>query len=172
MELLFLPPSLRALDEAPAEVLCACLFEDERPPQGVVGLASWRLAGRFDRLIETGFLTGARGEVMLVPGRPRLACDKVLLFGMGARAEFGDDAFDDVTLRILHTLRGLECRAAIVELPGRHADAMAPERAADRFLAAVGREGGFDRLTLVEEGAAQKRINEHVIEARRRVRKW
>jgi len=172
MELLFLPPTLRALDEAPSEVLCACIFEDERPPNGVAGLVSWRLAGRVDRLIETRFLTGARGEVMLIPGRPRLSCDKVLLFGLGPRPAFDDDVFDEASTRILKTLRGLECRSAIVEMPGRHTDAMQPEHAADRFLAALGREGGFDRITLVEESAAQKRVNEHVIEARRRVRTW
>lgn len=171
MELAFLPPSLRALDESPAEVLCACLFSDERPPHGVAGLASWRLAGKLDRLIESGFLTGERGEVMLMPGRPRLSCDKLLLFGMGPRAALDEVAFDVVSEKIIDTLRGLEVRAAIVELPGRHANALTPEQAVDRFLAVVGREGGFDKITLVEEPAAQKRVNEHVIEARRRVRR-
>lgn len=173
MELSYVPPDLRRLDELPTEVLVATLFSDERPPRGLTGLLSWRLAGRVDRLLESGFVTGACGEVVLIPGRPRLTAEKVLLFGLGPRAAFDEGVFDEVAAHVLRTLSGLSCRTAVIELPGRHVDALAPELAADRFLAAAAQsEGSFDRCILVERSPAQKRIEGHLVEARRRVRKW
>lgn len=172
MELRFLNPDLRALDGHPTEVLVGNVFEDERPPRGVAGLVNWRLGGRVDRLLESNFLTGARGEVLLLPGRPRLEADKVLLFGLGARASFDDGAFDLVAERLLGTLLGLCVRSAVVELPGRHDEALAPERAADRFLAAVAaHDGAFDAFSLVDGAEAQRRIQHHMVEERRRVRR-
>lgn len=173
MELHFLPPELRRLDETPTEVILCGFFSDERPARGVAGLVNWRLAGRIDRLIESGFLTGTLGEVTLVPGRPRLRADKVLLFGLGPRAAFDEQVFDQVARKQLKTLVDLCTRAAIIELPGRHDEALAPETAADRFLAAAAEhDGAFDTFVIVEQPPAQRRVTQHMIEERRRVRRW
>jgi hypothetical protein len=172
MELHFLPPDLRRLDETPTEVLAAGVFEDERPPGGVAGLVNWRMAGRIERLAESGFITGTRGEVVLLTGRPRVQADKVLLFGLGPRATFDEAAFGEVASKLLDTLSGLRVRGAVVELPGRHAEAFSPETAADLFLAATGaRDRAFDAFWLVDRPGAQKRIAQHMIEERRRVRR-
>jgi hypothetical protein len=173
MELHFLPPELRRLDEAPTEVLLCGVFSDERPPKGIAGLVSWRLAGRLDRLLETGFLTGALGEVALIPGRPRLRADKVLIFGLGPRASFDEHVFDSVARHQLKALVDLCTRSAVVELPGRHVEALTPEMAADRFLAeAAGYDGAFDSFVLVERPPAQRRVTQHMIKEKRRVRRW
>lgn len=173
MELHFISPELRRLDELPTEALACGLYSDALPPRGVAGLVSWRLAGRIDRLLDGRFLTGRAGEVLLLPGRPRLSADKVLLFGLGPRSSFDERAFDQVADHILRTLVGLCIRSAVIELPGRHDDALAPEQAADRFLAnATHHDDAFDSFTLVEEPAAQRRINQHMIEERRRVRRF
>ena len=173
MELQFVAPELRRLDEIPTEVLACSLFSDALPPRGIAGLVSWRLAGRVERLLEGGFLTGQAGEVLLLPGRPRLTADKVLLFGLGPRASFDEGAFDRVADHLLRTLVGLCIRSAVLELPGRHDGALAPEQAADRFLACAAHHGdAFDSFILVERPAAQRRINQHMIEERRRIRRF
>lgn len=172
MELLFVPPLLRRLDEVPIEALLCGVFAGERPPRGVAGLVNWRLAGRVDRLVESGFLTGDLGEVMLLPGRPSVAADKVLLFGLGPRETFDEGVFDAVVRRQLRALVDLCARSAVVELPGRHDDALSPESSADRFLAAAAEhDGAFDAFTLVERPQAQRRVTQHMIEQRRRVRR-
>jgi hypothetical protein len=172
MELHFVAPELRRLDELTTEALACCLYSDALPPRGVVGLLSWRLAGRIERLLEGGFLTGQAGEVLLLSGRPRLTADKVLLFGLGPRASFDEVAFERVAERVLDALAGLCIRSAVIELPGRHDDALAPEQAADRFLACAARHGdAFDAFVLVERPAAQRHIHQHMIEERRRIRR-
>lgn len=172
MDLRFTPPHLRKLDLSGTEVLVASLASDERPPQGLAGLLDYRLAGRISRLIQRGFATGGVGEVVLVPGRPKLPFDKVLLFGVGQRTDFCEPVFRVVLERVLKTLEGLRARTAVVELPGRHFDGIAPERAADILLEIAGPRPEHDLWTLVEPAEAQRAITQHTILERRRVRQY
>ena len=170
MDLRFIPPQLRKLDLAGTEVLVAALAADERPPHGVAGLVDWRLAGKVSQLLESGFATGSLGEVVLLPGKPKLPFDKVVLFGIGNKEQFGEDFFRQVVAKVLSTLEGLHARTAVVELPGRHIGAIAPERAADILLESAGGRQEHDVWTLVEPGDAQRLITKHMIQERRRVR--
>jgi hypothetical protein len=171
LDLRFTTPSLRRLDLAGTEVLVAPLAEDERPPHGVAGLVDFRLAGRISRLIQGGFATGRLGEVILVPGKPKLPFDKILLFGIGPTPGLGEAEFRSAIEQILTTLEGLRARTAVVELPGRHLGAIAAERAADILLESVGTRREHDVWTLVEPVDAQRSITQHMIQERRRVRK-
>jgi len=153
MDLRFAPPQLRKLDLLGTEVIVAAIAADERPPHGVAGLVDWRLAGRVSALLESGFAQGVVGEVVLIPGRPKLPFDKVLLFGIGPRQDFNEAIFRTVVVRILKTLEGLRARTAVVELPGRHFDGIAPQRAADILLENAGARP--------EEADAQQRDIEH-----------
>ena len=170
MDLRFTTPELRKLDLLGTEVLVSTLAADERPPHGVTGLLDFRLAGRISRLIQSGFATGKIGEVLLVPGKPKLPFDKLVLFGIGKRTEFNDPIFRVVLDKMLRTLEGLRARTAVVELPGRHFDAISPERAADILLEAAGGQKEHDVWTLVEPPEAQRAITAHMIQERRRVR--
>lgn len=170
MDLRFIAPHLRRLDQAGTEVLAVCVPADERPPHGVAGLVDWRLAGRLCELMESGFVTGTLGEVVLVPGKPKLPFDKVLLFGIGPREEFTERVFRAVVDKMLATLEGLRARSAVVQLPGRHFEAISAERAADLLLEQAAGRSEHDVWTLLEPADAQRAINQHVIQERRRVR--
>jgi hypothetical protein len=170
MDLRFTTPTLRRLDLVGTEVLVAGLAADERPPHGVAGLVDWRLAGRLSRLIQSGFATGRIGEVLLIPGRPKLPFDKILLFGLGPKRAFDEAVFRELTERVLDTLAGLRARTAVVELPGRHFGAIAAEKAADILLESAGGRREHDVWTLIEPGEAQRVITQHMIQERRRVR--
>jgi hypothetical protein len=170
MDLRFIVPQLRRLDLAGTEVLCACLALDERPPHGVAGLVDWRLAGRISRLLERELASGELGEVLLVPGKPKLPFDKLLFFGIGARSDFNERVYKTVVEKMLGTLAGLRARSAVVELPGRHFDAIEPERAADILLECAGGRQEHDVWTLVEPQEAQRAVTQHMIQERRRVR--
>src|SRR5580692_2734692 len=119
MDIRFLAPELCRLDEASVE-LCACtIWSDVRPVRGLAGLLDWRLGGRLSALLASGFVTGEAGEALLLPGKPHVPFEKVLVVGMGVRAEFGDATFREALQRIVRALDGLRVRRAVVELPGR-----------------------------------------------------
>ena len=109
----------------------------------------------------------------MIPGRPQLSFDKILLFGAGPRATFGESRFLSVMHHMLDCIQGLASRIAVVQLPGRQSDLIKAERAADMLLEAVTRDRArrHDLWTLIEDGDARRRIEQHMIEERRRIRR-
>jgi cytosol aminopeptidase family protein len=170
MELRLLPFDLRRLDDAGAEIIACTIWSDERPMRGLAGLLDWRFAGRLSNLAKEGFLVGSLGEVLLVPGRPHVPFEKVLVFGLGNRSGFGDGVYRTVLQHLLRALEGLHVRRAVVELPGRSIEAVEPERAAEILLECAGDSPVHDAWWLVEKSEVHARIKQRAIEERRRVR--
>jgi hypothetical protein len=174
VELQFVSPHLSELDALESEVLACSVWQDARPPSGVAGLCDWRMAGRISYLLRSGYLSGKRGEVVLLPGRPKMSFDKVLLFGVGRADDFDERHYREAMIHMMRTIEGLCSRIAVVELPGRQDDRIAADRAADMLLEAAS-EPPVRRLhdvwTLVETSQARRRIQQHMIEERRRIRR-
>ena len=171
MDLRFTSPELHSLDQIGTEILVCSIAQDELPPHGVAGLVDWRLAGRLSRLLAKDFATGKLGEVLLVPGKPKLPFDKILVFGLGEKARFEEAVYCSVVDRMLETLLNLRARSAVVELPGRHFQAITPQRAADILLERVGASRQHEVWTLIEPPDAQRQVRSHMIQERRRVRR-
>ncbi len=170
MDIRFVPPEVRRLDDANVE-LCACgIWSDERPVRGFAGLLDWRLGGRLSALLAAGFATGAQDEALLVPGKPHLPYEKVLVVGLGARTGFGEDAFRRAVTRIASALEGMHVRRAVVELPGRGSDAIGPEQAISLTLECLGGSPEHDAWWLVEDAPSQKLVEQRAADERRRVR--
>ncbi len=166
IDLRFVTPELRRLDETTAEVIACGVYRDTRPLTGLAGLLDWRMAGRLSKLAKQGFLLGEVGEVLVVPSRPRLPFDKLLAFGLGPRGSFADATFRQVLERVLDSLAGLHVKKAVIELPGRGDPAIEPERAATILLDVLG-EDERDALAFVEDVEGQKRFEAHAHDRRR-----
>jgi hypothetical protein len=165
-DLRFVAPDLRRLDDASAEIIVCGMWQDARPLSGLAGLLDWRLAGTLSRLAKQSFIVGDVGEALVLPVRPRLPFDKLLVCGLGARASFGGDTFKVVLERIRGALTGLSAKKAIVELPGRGDQAIDAELAAEILLDAIGEEER-DGLTFVEDASGQQQIEKHAVDRRR-----
>ena len=177
MEFRFVTPDLRKLDETSAELVACGMWKDERPMGGLAGLLDWRMGGKISKLARETFVGGELGEVLFVPGRPRLPFDKIIVLGLGERSAFGDGPFREVVTKLLRTLEGLHVRRAVVELPGRGAvagggtAAIEPERATEIVLECVGDSPDHDAWWLVEAPEAQTRISARAQDERRRARR-
>ena len=168
IDLRFVAPDLRRLDEVSSEVVVCGIWRDARPLTGLAGLLDWRLAGRLSRLARQGFLVGEVGEVLVLPTRPRLPFDKALVCGLGPRAAFGEAAFRTVLARALDALTGLSGTKAVLELPGRgdgHCGVDAA-RAASILLDLIG-DDERDALCFVEDPEGQRMIEMHAQERHR-----
>ena len=170
MDFRFIAPSLRDLDTATAELLACCIWSDVRPVRGLAGLLDFRLAGKLSGLSREKFLDGAMGEALLLPGRPRLPFEKVLVFGLGARSGFGEGTFRQAVQHISQALEGLHVLRAVVELPGRCDGSISPERAAELLVPSIASDA-HDAWWLVEEVEAQRRMAPKLFEDRRRLRR-
>jgi hypothetical protein len=171
VDLSYLPLDLCRIDEANAELIACAIWEQEAPMRGLAGLLDWRLAGRLSRLLREDFLRGEQGEVLCVPGRPRLPFDKVLVFGLGPREGFDEARFRTITKHLLRTLEGLRIPRAVVELPGRSDAAIAPDRAATVVLECVGTSAAHDAWWIVDRADAERHLLERAQEEQRRARR-
>ncbi len=170
MEVRFVPLELARIDGLRYEAVVLPFFEDERPLRGAAGLCDWRLCGRLSRLLQRRRLTGALGEVTLVPVRPRLAFDKMLLFGAGPSEAFDGAAFDALVARMLSSLEKLHLRTFVLALPGRATGKIPPGDAIRWFLSAVGAREDFDEVVVLDDHDAQKAMAPVVEAERRRAR--
>lgn len=169
-EVRFVAPDLRRLDEVDADVVACGVFEDERPFGGLAGLLDWRLAGRLSKLARARFFEGTRGDLLALPGRPQLPFDKALLVGLGRRSAFDRACSEAATRRLFDAIGGLMLKKAVVELPGRGADAVSPERAVDILLDVLG-EDEREAVVLVESPEEQRRAEAQLHDRRQRTRR-
>lgn len=164
----FVAPDLRRLDETSAEVVCCGIWRDVRPFAGVAGLVDFRLAGRLSKLARDGFLIGELGEALVLPTRPRLPMDKLVVLGLGQRAAFTEATFTQVLGRARDTLAGLHVKRAVLELPGRADEAIAADRAMEILLGLPEDERS---IALVESVEAVRRIEDYVQQNPRALRR-
>ena len=172
LELRFVPRALRAIDGLTAEVLACGAFNDQRPFTGLAGLIDWRLLGRLSRLAKEEFLLGELGELLIVPARPRLPFDKLLVAGLGPRSSFGESSFRRVLERVFGAIDDLHAKTAVLEWPGRGDDAIVIERAASiHFEIAEGVR--CNDLTIVDKQGTEELVRSVAEERRRaRARAW
>lgn len=167
MDVRFVPLDLARVDGLRYEAVALPFFEDERPLRGAAGLCDWRLCGRLSRLLLGGRISGALGEVTLVPVRPRLPFDKLLLFGSGPRERFDVARFNAVTARIFEVVEGLRLRNLVLSLPGRNHNRVSPGDAIRWFLEAAGSNDRVEELIVLDDLEAQ-RVMQPVVDAERR----
>jgi leucyl aminopeptidase len=105
MELTTSPGDIRFLD---VDVVVTGLHEDDRPPQGLAGLADWYLFGSLTDLILAGRFAGRRGEMALLATGGRIKAPKLLVVGLGPRGEVTPPKFPALAGEVTEGLRGLD----------------------------------------------------------------
>ena len=170
MDVRFVPLDLARVDALRYEAVALPFFEDERPLRGAAGLCDWRLCGRLSKLLMGGRVTGAAGEVTLIPARPRLPFDKMLLVGCGPSAGFGEGRYSEALARLFEVVEGLRLRNLVLALPGRSLACVAPGDAVRWFLDAAAGVQGVEEAVVLDEPEAQKLMLPIVEAERRRTR--
>ena len=170
MDIRFVPPELRRLDKLKCEALALAFFEDDRPLVGTAGLVDWRMGGALSKLLLRGRISGARGEVVLMPPRPRLPLHKLFLFGLGARSRFDDAAQREAIELVLSTLGRAKVRTSAIVLPGRAEHLAQPGPSMAAFLEVAAGHPDHDEVTLVDTPDAQREMEPVLEQERRRAR--
>lgn len=120
MILEFADQQLEALDKASVDCLVLTAFLDDRPLRGLAGRVDWRLCGRLSHWMQIGFVDLGLGVALLTPmPAARLPMNKILLVGMGRRAEFDGARFDHVCSAIFRHTAGIGVQDVAMAMPGR-----------------------------------------------------
>ena len=99
----------RPLERVECEIAVAGFFCDERPLRGGAARADWRLCGGISQRIIDGDLSGESGEALLIGCGRALRAPRLLLLGLGARADFDSLRASDETAAAISRCVALGC---------------------------------------------------------------
>lgn len=176
MILEFADQQLDALDRLDVDCLVLTAFLDDRPLRGLAGRVDWRLCGRLSSWMRIGFVDLAPGAALLMPmPADRLPMQKILLVGMGRRAEFDGVRFDQVCAAIFRHAAGIGVRDLAMAMPGRIGLDVALRSAVQGLGRAIATsmdaEAILDlRLTVLEGIDVQRELGEPLRDMARRLR--
>ena len=90
-------------------VVLTC-YENERPLQGLAGIADWNFYGRISQYIRMGAFTGKIGECVFMPMRKNRFLYQILLIGAGSNSKPGERLpLDQKIIHILNkSIQGLK----------------------------------------------------------------
>ena len=153
----FLAPSLRRLEDCPAELAVFFCFEELRPFQGILSRVDWRLHGRLSKKMIEGFFGGERlAPLLVLPGK-LLPVPYILLMGLGDRHTFDKGDFTEAVTRAFEVQSALKVRRAAMALPGRIENQIEAENAMEWFIEAYDRcAADIEEVFLLELPAHQK----------------
>lgn len=76
------------VEEIQADLLISTYFQDLGSPKGTTGMIDWRLNGFLSRSIVEKRITGAKGEITLIPLNQKFSTHRMLLLGLGKWREY------------------------------------------------------------------------------------
>ncbi len=121
-------------EDIDAELLVLFHLEDEPAPRGRLGRVDWILCGALSRLRARGKFAGQLGATALLLPDGKLKVDKVLVVGMGRRAERTKVALYQLSYRSAETVIGLRCTRVALEPPFRAYPQEDPARIRQAFF--------------------------------------
>lgn len=77
------PRKIPVVEEIQADLLVTTYFQDLGSPKGATGMIDWRLNGFLSRSIVQKRITGAKGEITLVPLNQKFSSQRMILMGLG-----------------------------------------------------------------------------------------
>jgi hypothetical protein len=92
------------LDDIDNELALVLTYQDQRPLKGQAGLLDWRLNGYLSRLILNNRFMGQWGEALLMPSNGRVGAKELLVLGLGASQQIGDQNIPNYVSMILEKL--------------------------------------------------------------------
>ena len=122
------------LEEIRSDVLVLFHPEDEPAPRGRLGRLDWILLGALSRLRARGKFTGERGTSALLSPNQKLRAERVLVMGLGRRADFSMTAFYRLSYETARTVLDLRCSQISLDLPFRLFPHEAPDKLRHAFL--------------------------------------
>jgi hypothetical protein len=76
------------VEDIQADVLVTTFFQDLGSPKGTTGMIDWRLNGFISRSMVEKRITGAKGEVTLLPLNQKFSSNRMLLLGLGSWKDY------------------------------------------------------------------------------------
>ena len=129
-----IPVADERLEDIRTEVLVLFHPQDEPAPRGRLGRLDWILLSPVSRLRARGKFTGARDSSVLLRPLHKVKAERVLVVGLGERADFSMTAFYRLSYWTAQTVLDLRCTKIALDLPFRLFPKEPPEKVRRAFL--------------------------------------
>ena len=151
--------SITLFSEPAVHIACDTLVvpipRDERPLRGEAGWVDWRICGALSEQLASGFVTGLRGEAVLLPAPRPLPAARLLLVGIGNTERLEGRILQRGFAQVAEKLISLRAPAATIAFPGAVDLAYDAEFLVQGCLAAFSSASDAARLSLMV-GDAEK----------------
>jgi hypothetical protein len=122
------------VEQIRADVLTLFHAEDEPVPRGRLGWVDWILLSSLARLRARGKFAGQRGATALLTPERKLKAERVLVVGLGPRADLSMTALYRLSYQTAQAILALGCTSIALELPYRAFPVESPQRIRQAFL--------------------------------------
>ena len=109
-----------SLEDLWCEAVAALVFQEPLESQGAVFSLDSRTGGYLTSFEESGFFKGALGSTILLASEGRIKADKILLKGLGPKADCSPEAFLRCVGELGHSLAKLKIRDVVAWIPLPH----------------------------------------------------
>jgi hypothetical protein len=128
------------LEDVRTEVLVLFHVEDEPAPRGRLGRLDWILLGAISRLRARGSFHGERGANVLLCPSQKVKAERVLVMGLGRRADLSMTVLYRLSYQTAQTVLNLHCQQITLDLPLRLFPHEPPEKVRRAFVEGFGAE--------------------------------
>ena len=149
---LFAEPAIRV----PADTLVIPVPRDERPLRGEAGWVDWRVCGALSAQLTSGFVSGVRGESVLLPAPRPLAAARILLIGIGNTGRLDGRVLQRCFSTLGEKLLSLRADQAVLAFPGAVDLSYDADLLVQGMLQALSALSGSARLTIGIGEAAER----------------
>ncbi len=105
-----------------AELTVLPIFSDELPLQGLAGVLDWRMGGRISTMVREGICTGNQGEQVLTLSQTTATLCRIVLLGLGLRAEFTRERGEQAGVQVHNLSQNLHAQEILLGMPHTQAD--------------------------------------------------
>ncbi len=126
--------SSQPIEEIDAEMLLLFHLQDELAPRGRLGQVDWMLCGSVSRLRARRKFAGERGATALLAPAGKLKADRVLVVGLGHRADLSLVALYRMSYQAAQATLNLRCTHVAMEPPFRAFPRGAPVHVQQTFV--------------------------------------
>ncbi|MBW2094649.1 MAG: hypothetical protein JRI80_07150 [Deltaproteobacteria bacterium] len=106
-----------SLEDLWCEAVAALVFEEPYDSQGTIFTLNTRTGGYLSLLRESGFFQGSLGSTILLASEGRVKADKIVLKGLGPKADCSPEAFVRCVEELGDSLARLKVRDLAVWIP-------------------------------------------------------
>lgn len=146
------------------DIIVLGFLKDVRPLRGIAADIDWAYSGAISRMILEEKISGTKGEALLMATGDKMETPRLLLLGLGDKANFSYDTILKFSSDLAGRLSELKLAGCAVEIPTVPEPGLDKIHSFDSIISGfkMGSNMGMDMTILVKDDATAEELEERV----------